>query len=1023
MKNRIIAKTIKSSSRLAVLFAFGLILLAPLSAYAAVAQPGGNSSSSGATPGQLDPELDQHLDRSTILYSGKIYFDSKIDDNYTYNDKAGGKCPDRIKGLSDKNTKATFEKRSENVADGSCKVESSKKISLADSNRSYMPLVYINDTTVMTSDRKVTFTYDSKEKNFYQEGADKHGGEKCKDWVKVSNKDSYQASSEFYVNVDTGKSLRGNWDNYSLYSDWSDQMDIEDKIEKGTNALNTTQHLANNCEAHGPAKFKVSMVYYQNPKIANKATITSADVGLKNADGTTAKPGVVAGTETLEIDNCNATGNPLTWIICPIIDGLGSLADSLHESLTKQLVLGSSDPGSSNDPNKIFCNGSTNETCSSYHDAWKIVRNIALGLMVLAGLAILLAQIFGAEILDAYTIRKVLPRILTAAIGITLSWELLRFLIIFINDVGVGIYSIMVGPFQGISGEGFGGAGFVTQLIVGGVLFAAVGGILGALTLLVTAALAFFVAFIVIVLRNLLITVFLILAPVAIVMYIMPNTQKYYKIWWENLIKALLMFPIIEAMIAAGYIFSRIAYSSGDDMGKVVGLVAYFAPFLMIPMTFRLAGGLMNAAGNFVNGRAQPAFNAVNGFRANRRKQNFAKAGHRALSGNALGKAPALRRANDAIQAAALMSQGKVGIPTKSNIRTAMNDFTGGAALGEFMEKSESFKSWSADDAKLRAALSGSTTRAGLAQALAAADSGRFGFDNAANAQAREDAVSQILRSQKEVGTKTFQKASFLAQTKTGTGYQDADGEFRADWVMNDINKIWGDDRNGAAKAIAMARGNLQQSGQMAGAASFGGWMGAAETMWNARGQDTETQKQVATQAHNAVIDDAIDGARGAEAVHGKPSSARAYANGYKRRIQKFERILNNPDVSEADKAAAHQNLVQTMASAAGVYDAMGSTSANNASAFAEELFKYKLKLPTQGSSPVYGPNGNVLSYPKEEKEYSVQQLVSDQMFGDESFIQRRKEYGSYLERQAANSRAQYNNPEDPGSIPPSFPK
>ena len=73
--------------------------------------------------------------------------------------------------------------------------------------------------------------------------------------------------------------------------------------------------------------------------------------------------------------------------------------------------------------------------------------------MVLSAMFVLISQALGMEILDAYTIRKILPRILVAAIGLTLSWTLMRFFVQFTDDLGFGIRNLIEFPFRNLSGQ------------------------------------------------------------------------------------------------------------------------------------------------------------------------------------------------------------------------------------------------------------------------------------------------------------------------------------------------------------------------------------------------------------------------------------------------------------------------------------------------------------------------------------------------------------------------------------------
>ena len=114
----------------------------------------------------------------------------------------------------------------------------------------------------------------------------------------------------------------------------------------------------------------------------------------------------------------------LDWVFCKIMDGMTITVGVLDDFINKQMSVGTD--GDQSDPNQIFCSGNSKgnalQSCTGYHNAWSSIRFIALGLMGIAAVIILIAQALGMEILDAYTIRKVLPRFLICALAITLSW-------------------------------------------------------------------------------------------------------------------------------------------------------------------------------------------------------------------------------------------------------------------------------------------------------------------------------------------------------------------------------------------------------------------------------------------------------------------------------------------------------------------------------------------------------------------------------------------------------------------------
>lgn len=328
---------------------------------------------------------------------------------------------------------------------------------------------------------------------------------------------------------------------------------------------------------------------------------------------------------------CDASANPLTWIICPIINDVMVPAIAWTDNLiTNQMVIPT---------NQIFC--TNNDTCAAYYTAWASFRNIALGLIVIAGLIVVIAQAAGTEILDAYTIRKMLPRILVAAIAITLSWTLMNFAVTLSNNLGFGVRDLIQAPFHNLSSTinlnfsdnglinlffGIGAAGVAVPIWI------ATGGIGVLLSYVATAGLAVLVAVLVLVLREIAIIMMTLLAPVALIAYVLPNTQRIFRLWWESFIRALLMFPLIAAFIAAGRVFAAISLSdtSGSGIGPMlhglIGFVAYFGPYFAIPMTFGMSGAMMSGIGNMINQRASSVQGLLGNYRKGQMQSRVARA-------------------------------------------------------------------------------------------------------------------------------------------------------------------------------------------------------------------------------------------------------------------------------------------------------------------------------------------------------------------------------------------------------------
>jgi hypothetical protein len=391
-----------------------------------------------------------------------------------------------------------------------------------------------------------------------------------------------------------------------------------DKQGQNNSTLNPATNAAQEyCDGKTGKAHKACIAGYQG-QVNGK----DKDEACKNLDGdllatcqsawTKAKSDADGGGDDAQI-GCEANVNPLSWVVCPVISMMSAAIGATDNLISQQMVLPADD---------IFClNSSGNkDTCDAYYSAWASFRNIALGLIVIATLIVVIAQAVGMDILDAYTIRKMLPRILVAAIAITLSWPLMNFAVTLSNNLGFAVRDLITAPFRELnntvsfSGDWeavFAGGGAALIGVVAGV---AALGIL--LSYVATAGLAVLIAILVLVVRQIVIIAFVIISPIAIIAYVLPNTERIFRMWWESFSKALLMFPLIIAFIATGRVFSAVALSNSQSLlTQITALVAYFGPYFAIPLTFRMSGSIMGGVGNAINQRGQPAFARLSQYR------------------------------------------------------------------------------------------------------------------------------------------------------------------------------------------------------------------------------------------------------------------------------------------------------------------------------------------------------------------------------------------------------------------------
>lgn len=252
--------------------------------------------------------------------------------------------------------------------------------------------------------------------------------------------------------------------------------------------------------------------------------------------------------------------------------------------------------------------------------------------------------------LDAYTVRKAVPRILIAVIGINLSIYLCVAALDITVIISRGLEQLLTEPFVGtdgiqVEGEKIGGnpvtSGVLLTTLVLAIFKVLVFGpgavaIIGSIfpLILILGLIALTVLF-TLVIRQALIIFLTIVSPVAIACFVLPGTEKYFKKWFDLFIKTLMVYPIIAGIFAMSNVLAAILLSDatgGTVMNNLfdttasihslqlfaqgvgesgnadkalkffAAVIIIYAPLVLIPFAFKLAGGAIATIANFADG-------------------------------------------------------------------------------------------------------------------------------------------------------------------------------------------------------------------------------------------------------------------------------------------------------------------------------------------------------------------------------------------------------------------------------------
>ncbi|PID99189.1 hypothetical protein CSA80_03695 [Candidatus Saccharibacteria bacterium] len=504
---------------------------------------------------------------------------------------------------------------------------------------------------------------------------------------------------------------------------------------------------------------------------ANKKTLSAITPSANRSGSGTANSCGIKGIE-----------GPLTWIVCPLSKGLADFARFMGDSIGGLLYTA---------PETLFTD--------QFKEVWNTFRNIGLALVIIAGLIMVVSQAFGLELLDAYTIRKLMPRIAVVMIGMILSWPLLQAMIVLFNDLGLWAHSIIVKPFQNIGYEaGLSGSGIINgvlerflvgasgaALLVGAVIL----GWAGILSLLFTIVLALLIGLLVLSVRQVIIIASVLLAPIAMAAYILPGTQKLWGFWKNTLLTTLAMFPIIMAFLASGEALSRMlaqasrepASGDGSNTLNLFALLIFFAPYFMLPFAFKLAGGLMTTIFSIANDKSRGLFDRARKFRQEsfqRRKGEYAtglrgQSGLGRVIGNSLAYADAAKEPGVGLRKLS-SAEGRQMIRANRSTTAAME-----AIKNNRLQ-------WINDDYALAVAHREGTTRENWNERYIA-EAARRGEQRTAE-QAQQALAILEQGSGAALGTRTMQTAAWTARVLSKTGYDE--GEEGMKELLNDTSDM-----------------------------------------------------------------------------------------------------------------------------------------------------------------------------------------------------------------------------------------
>ena len=367
-------------------------------------------------------------------------------------------------------------------------------------------------------------------------------------------------------------------------------------------------------------KKEVKVIYFPSGEISSISSATYAVYSFTPPDTYSQTD-----SSTISIDppsenststSCDVQG--IGWFICPVSNWLADGIDFMYSALQQFL--------------KTKPLETTNQNSGIYL-AWVIMRNISNVAFIVAFLVIIYSQLTSVGISN-YGVKKMIPRLVIAAVLVNLSFTICAILLDLSNIAGYAFQDAFMGIKNTISTVGentstwtwsevistalsngalaVGAITFTTELLPMLVPAATLAGLTLLLILLIMAA------------RQALIIILIIISPLAFVCYLLPGTEKWFKKWRDSFLTMLVFFPAFSVVFGgaqlAGILIIQNASGPNGAIMHVLGMLVQIIPLAITPLIMKFSGGVLGKFAGFVNDKNKGWYDRTKNWSKGRRE-------------------------------------------------------------------------------------------------------------------------------------------------------------------------------------------------------------------------------------------------------------------------------------------------------------------------------------------------------------------------------------------------------------------
>lgn len=294
---------------------------------------------------------------------------------------------------------------------------------------------------------------------------------------------------------------------------------------------------------------------------------------------------------------CKDQSGAIGWLICPTTGAVAKASDAIYSIIEDILKI----------------NPATVTNDSTVHIVWAYTRDITNIVFIIFLIIVVISHLTGLGITN-YNLKRILPRLIVVAILVNVSFVICQIAIDVSNILGSGLrgafYSIeeqaiAQGAAKSISMSWSDVIGAVTTtgVVAGtGIMFTGgLGTLFWALIPILLGAIAsVIIGLITISLRQGLVIVLAMVAPLAFVCFLLPNTEGWFKKWKSLFIKMLIFYPMFSFLFGASHIAGWAIITSSvnaegetSGFGVIVGLAVQIFPLFGSWSLMKMSGTIL----------------------------------------------------------------------------------------------------------------------------------------------------------------------------------------------------------------------------------------------------------------------------------------------------------------------------------------------------------------------------------------------------------------------------------------------